>query len=513
MTKLYKIKCVCPSGVLMNKKYDFIEGNITPTFFYHSIPVIFSMLFAASVSIVDGWFVGKYIGPDGLAAINIVMPILNLLWGLNIMLVVGSTVSIGKQLGAEKYEMANYIFSKTIIGVAAANIGFAVLALFFEKEILVYLGATPEIMQMASDYYFYVVLFTLFYGINLTISYFIRLEGRTAFVATGLILFVLGNIFLDWLFIGFLGWGMKGAAYATSFAELFSTLFLLSHYFNPCCILKFSFKLKRWRRLMRSCYNGVSEFITESAVGVVLMLFNISLIKYIGLNGVVAFTIINYFLLVQYTTVTAIGDSMQPVLAINYGRKKWDRINAFICHAFKFSFAVGAFASLILYFYAEQISNFFVDETNATVHQIIREFAKVFWITFLLNGITVNISTYFTATSRPRNAAIVSFSGGIIFPIISIKVLPLFFGAAGIYWALPVSQTVSFLLACGLFYYDTNYGEAGESLHPEKYRRPEAVPDSDVTPEMTPKPDVVLNEALLRAPAMMKMKKNAAMPE
>ena len=98
----------------MNKKFDFIEGDIVPTFFYHSIPVIFAMLFAASASIIDGWFVGKYIGPMGLAAVNIVTPVLNLLWGLNIMLVVGSTVSIGKQLGAQKYEMANYIFSKTI---------------------------------------------------------------------------------------------------------------------------------------------------------------------------------------------------------------------------------------------------------------------------------------------------------------------------------------------------------------------------------------------------------------
>lgn len=497
----------------MNKKYDFIEGSITPTFFYHSIPVIFSMLFAASVSIVDGWFVGKYIGSAGLAAINIVMPILTLLWGINIMLVVGSTVSIGKQLGAEKYEMANYIFSKTIIGVTITNIVFSILAIIFEKEILVFLGATPEIMELAEDYYFYVILFTLFYGINLTISYFIRLEGRTAFVATGLILFVLGNIILDWLFIIKMDMGMKGAAFATSFAELFSTLFLLSHYFNRCCILKFSFKLKRWRRLMRSCYNGISEFITESAVGFVLMLFNLSLIKYIGLKGVVAFAIINYFLLLQYTTVTAIGDSMQPVLAINYGRKKWSRINAFICHAFKFSFSVGVFASIILFFYAEQISNFFITETDTAVHQIIREFAKVFWITFLLNGVTVNISTYFTATSRPRFAAIVSFCGGIIFPIISIKLLPLFFGTSGIYWALPLSQAVSFVLAGSLFYYDTYYGEASFSLHPEKHLLTSMVPDSEAIPEFMPKTDVVMNEALLRTPAMMKMKKNSAMPE
>ena len=490
----------------MNKKFDFIEGDIVPTFFYHSIPVIFAMLFAASASIIDGWFVGKYIGPMGLAAVNIVTPVLNLLWGLNIMLIVGSTVSIGKQLGAQKYEMANYIFSKTIVAVVIANIVAAFILIYFETQVLMWLGVTDEIMQMAKDYYFYVVLYTIFYAINLTLSYFIRIEGRTVFVAFGLIIFVLVNIFLDWLLIGRLGMGTKGAAYATSFAELFSTLFLLTHYFHSRSILKFSFNLKRWRRLVRSCYNGISEFVTETSVGVVLMLFNLALIKYVGLKGVVAFTVINYFLLVQYTTVTAIGDSMQPVLAVNYGRKKWQRIYAFIFNAFRFSFIVGLISALILYFFAGPIADLFVKTTNAEIHQIIQKFSKVFWITFLLNGITVNISTYFTATCRPKFAAIVSFSGGIIFPVIFLQLLPLFFGANGIYWALPVSQTCSFMIACMLLYYDLYYGEADKALHPKKLA---ALSDNDVKIDFNPKPDVVFNEALLRSPAIMKIKKNS----
>lgn len=474
----------------MNQKYDFIEGKITPTFFYHSIPVIFSMLFAASISIIDGIFISNFVGAEGLAVVNIVCPILNVMWGMNIMLVVGSTVSIGKQLGARKYEMANYIFSKTLIAVLIANLLFSVVAIAYQNEILAFMGATPEIIDMAHDYYFYVVIFTIFYGFNLAIGYFIRLEGRTSFVAMGLVIFVLANIFLDYLYIVVFDMGLKGAAYATSFAELFSTLFLLTHYFHHKYILRFSFNLKRWRRLIRSCYNGISELITESSVGVVLMLFNVALIDYIGIDGVIAFTIINYFLLVQYTTVTAVGDSLQPIISINYGRRKWDRILAFITHAFKFSFSIGAVTSIILYFFAESISSFFVDPNRTEVYDIIREFAKVFWITFLLNGMTVNASTYFTATLRPKFAATISCTAGIIFPILSIKILPVFFGVQGIYWAMPFSQLISFLLAMALFVYDALDIVKNRLNLPE----PEYSPEQAPLPVSTPIPEPALSE-------------------
>ncbi|MFI3242046.1 MAG: MATE family efflux transporter [Alphaproteobacteria bacterium] len=437
----------------MTKRFSFLEGNITPTFFVHSIPVMLSMLFASSAAIIDGWFVGKYIGEIGLATVNIVGPILNIMWGMNIMLIVGSTVSMGKQLGAQKYEMSNYIFSKTLIGLCVANIVFSIVAVCFQDSILKFVGATPEVLEAAKDYYFYIIVFTILYGINLALSYFIRLEGRTTFVAFALVIFVIFNIILDYIFIAYMGLGMKGAAWGTSFAELASTIFLLTHYLNKKSVVKFSFKLKRWRRLLRSCYSGFSELVTESSIGLLAMLFNIALIKYTSINGVVAFTIVNYLLLVQYTMVTAIGDTLQPILSINFGRQRWDRVMGFILRAFGFSFAIGIVFALILFFGAEYVADYFLKENSPETLSILRKFANVFWIAFLFNGITMNIATFFVATGRSKYAVTVSSLAGIVCPLLAIKLLPLIFGENGIYWALPISQATSFIIATSFFYF------------------------------------------------------------
>jgi len=321
----------------MNKKYDPISGKVIPVFFHYAIPSVIGMLAATSAGVIDGIFVGNFVGASALAAINISMPAFALFAAVVFMLAVGGSVMCGKFMGEGDLQAASSIFSKTFYATLIVTVLVSVCFLLFLDQVVSMLGANEELHGMVKDYMRIIVFAAPLLVLGLTLDYFIRIDGRPILASAALIAFAIINISLDYLFIVRLGWGIKGAAWATAIAEGSIFFILLSHWFSARCSLKHISFLEchrdGWKDVFKAAYNGVSEFANEMSIGLITLLFNWVMITRMGVEGVAAFTIISYMLFIGLEACYGISESLQPTVSKNLGAKQPQRIKLFLLTA------------------------------------------------------------------------------------------------------------------------------------------------------------------------------------
>ena len=220
------------------------------------------MLAATSAGVIDGIFIGNFVGATALAAINISMPAFALFPAVVFMLAVGGSVMCGKFIGEGDLRSASSIFSKTFYATLIVTLLVSVCFLLFLDQLVSMLGANEELHGMVKDYMRIIVFAAPLLVLGLTLDYFVRVDGRPILASAALIAFAIINISLDYLFIVRLGWGIKGAAWATAIAEGFIFFILLSHWFSDRCTLQripfLECHRDGWKDVLKAAYNGVS---------------------------------------------------------------------------------------------------------------------------------------------------------------------------------------------------------------------------------------------------------------
>ena len=271
---------------------DALEGPIFPTFVRYLIPSLVGLLAMTSASLVDGIFIGNYVGVTALAAVNLIIPITTLLFGVSMMVSIGGSVRAGKYFGESKVQAASAIFSKTMLFMILYGVLVVALGLILETKIFSALGATPELFPVMSEYYRIIMPFLLAQFIVIQIYFFIRMDGFPNLAAAILIIGAAANIVLDYLFIAVYGWGLTGAALATGLSELLSLMVGLLYFWLPKRRLHLKLRQKNWREVFQAAYNGISEFINEVSGAIIAFVFNWMLIQRAGVVGVAAITMI-----------------------------------------------------------------------------------------------------------------------------------------------------------------------------------------------------------------------------
>jgi Na+-driven multidrug efflux pump len=194
---------------------DALDGGIAATFFKYLVPSLIGLIAMTSASLVDGIFIGNYVGVTALAAVNLIIPITALVFGIAMMLSIGGSVRAGKYLGENNVTAASAIFSKTLLSVAAYGLVIITLGLVLEQQLFAGLGATEALFPVMSEYYRVIMPFLFAQLIVIVLYFFIRLDGLPNLAAAALTIAAVVNIVLDYLFIVVYGWGLAGAAFAT----------------------------------------------------------------------------------------------------------------------------------------------------------------------------------------------------------------------------------------------------------------------------------------------------------
>lgn len=427
------------------------NDKISSIFFQYSIPSVLGMLAISSASIVDGFFIGNYVGDSGLAAINISLPIFSFLFGFALMLAIGSSVVAGKLIGEGDSKKASLIFSKTIVCITLFSF-LTSSVLFLNIETLLHLfGADEKLTKMAIEYLSVMLLFIPFLMIGVVLDYFVRVDNRPNLAFIALLSSALINVLLDWFMIVYLQIGIFGAALATGISQLALLFILLPHFFSKRATIGFVKPNGSYTQILKATYNGASEFVNEISIGITTLIFNYVMIKNFGIEGIAAFTIINYLLLIGIMISFGISDSLQPVISKNFGAKEHKRIEAFLKLALRTTSLVGIIMIVLLLFIPETLANIFLEDSNDKTKQIVLSFAAFIWIAFLFNGRNLVISAYLTAIHKPLASMVIALSRSFIFPVFFIVALPFLFDQNGILMAIPMAEAVSFVIAMSLF--------------------------------------------------------------
>lgn len=427
------------------------KDKISSVFFQYSIPSVLGMLAISSANIVDGFFIGNYVGDFGLAAINITFPIFSLLFGFALMLAIGSSVTSGKLIGQGDIKSASIIFSKAIVCITFFSFLFSTILFLNIETILHLFGVDENLTKIAIEYLSVIVIFIPFLMIGVVLDYFVRVDNRPNLAFIALLSSAIINVILDWFLIVYLQKGIFGAALATGISQLALIFILLPHFFSKKATLKFVKPIGSYIQIIKATYNGASEFVNEISVGITTLIFNYVMIKNLGVEGIAAFAVINYLLLIGIMISFGISDSLQPIISKNFGAKENKRIKEFLKLAFITTALVGIVMILLIIFTPNTLANVFLEDNNYKTKEIVLSFTTFIWIAFLFDGFNLVISAYFTAIHKPLASMIIAISRSFIFPIFFIVTLPFFFDLNGIFMAIPMAEFVTFIIAVILY--------------------------------------------------------------
>lgn len=432
-------------------KYNELEiasGNIYKTFFKFTLPNMVGLIAMSSVALVDGYFVGNYVNSVALAAVNIIIPLITVVFGISIMLTIGAAVLIGTYLGEGKVNKASAVFTKVMITITVISLFFTVLCFIFSEEVSRLLGANDEIMVYAVPYLKMVSIFFLFQALEYSLSVIIRTDGNPYLASTAVLFGAVLNFILDYIFIVKMNIGISGAALGTGISFMTSTFLMLFHFILKKGRVYLTKQIGKWKEIIYASYNGSSELLSEASVAVVAYLFNNIMVQNLGTYGVEAFAVINYALWATNMLCYAVGDSLVPLISINYGAMQYKRIQKILSLSRISVIFIGASVFALFTFIPEKIIATLLNPvTDKDAFDIALVFADYMKYAFLILGLNMVYSSSFTAFQKPLHSVVVALSRGLILPVIFIFTMPLFFADKGIYSAVPLAEALTFILS------------------------------------------------------------------
>ena len=412
-----------------------------------TLPTIAMMIFTSIYGVVDGVFVSNCVGSDAFAAVNLIMPIIMILGSVGFMIGTGGSAIVSKTLGEGKKEKANEYFSMLVYLCVVSGVILSVIGIIFTGPIAVLLGAKGSIAKDCVTYgrTVFFMLTGLFLQ-NAFQSFLVVAEKPKL----GLFVTVLAgftNMFLDFLFVYVLRFGVFGAALATGISQFVGSVIPIIYFAsgknNVLKLIKCRFNKDI---IIKTCINGSSEMVTNMSMSLVNILYNMQLMKYIGTNGVVAYGIIMYVGFIFVGTYMGYAVGSAPVISYHYGAGNKDELK----NLFKRSLTIIIVSSVVMTLIAEIIAGYlagiFVSYDNNLL-ELTTEAIRIYAVSYLISGINIFASSFFTALNNGVVSAVISFMRMFVFQIVMILLLPVVLGISGIWTAVIAAEVLSVVIS------------------------------------------------------------------
>ncbi|WP_288222509.1 MATE family efflux transporter [uncultured Clostridium sp.] len=413
-------------------------------FLKYAIPSALAMFVSSLYTIIDGIFVGQGVGDSALAAVNIVMPFTIMLLGIASMFAVGGGDLVSKNIGSNNKDRAVKIFRQVFKFLLILSMGISVIAVVFSEYIVKILGATENLVPLASIYLRYYGLFCIPNLIGIALNSFVRNDGRPRLAMIATLSGAITNVILDYIFIFPLGLGIKGAAIATGLGQLVTIGLLLPHFIMKKGVLTFG-AVKLETKIIKEFINiGFPSFFAEVTFSIIIFFMNLALVNYGGEESLSAFAIINYITTNIYMVLLGLSIGVQPLLSYNYGAKKPEKMLGFYSITMKGSFIINIiFMAICIVFGKNIISIFSTDNVIvkiAYIGLILSNFG------YLMVGFNLTSTIYYQAINQPKISNIFCLCRSLIFLPIALFILSKLFGINGIWISLFVSELATFII-------------------------------------------------------------------
>ncbi|MDE6253646.1 MAG: MATE family efflux transporter [Lachnospiraceae bacterium] len=416
-----------------------------------AFPSMVMMLFMGLYTIVDTIFVARFVDTNALSSINIVCPVINIIVGLGTMLATGGNAIVAKKMGSGKTDEARSNFTLIIITGAITGLVITVIGILFIDEIIWGLGASEILFHYCKDYLMIQFLFVVGNMMQVLYQNLFVTAGKPTL---GLILSVLAgiaNIVFDYIFIVLLQMGIKGAAIGTGIGYMIPTIIGTIFFLTGRSELHFCMPKLDTSVLLKSCSNGASEMVSQLSTAATTFLFNATMMKLLGEDGVAAITVIIYSQFLLTTLYIGFSMGVAPVISYNYGSENVKQLKKVVHICFCFIMTISIFVFLFSFFAGENIVKVFA-ENNKNVFEITKVGFTIFSFSFLFSGCNIFASALFTALSNGKVSATISFLRTFGFITVSLLVLPRFLQVTGVWLAIPIAELLTLMLTIYLIF-------------------------------------------------------------
>ena len=395
-----------------------------------------------------GRFRSRFVGSTALAGVNLVLPLINFIFSISIMIGVGSSTLIAIKFGENKYDEGNRIFTLATFLNLFLGIFISAMILFNIDRVINILGAdkSQEVYKYVKEYLTIIVFFSVFYMSGYAFEIYIKIDGKPSYPAICVLVGGFTNLILDYVFVVIFNYGVTGAAIATGISQVISCTMLFLYIVLKAKYIKFK-KLTKisFDKISKIFKTGFSEFLTEISSGILILIYNLVILKKIGVLGVSIFGTVSY--ITSFITMTMIGFSqgIQPVISYNLGKKNHKNLKDILKISIIFLGVLGIFCSFFISLFSEYIGKIFFREQDMILY--VKIVLRIYSLSYVIVGINIFISAYFTAIKKVVYSALITFPRGILFNSILLLILPNIFGNKVI-WIVSFLSEVLTILIC-----------------------------------------------------------------
>ena len=413
---------------------------------------IIMMIFTSLYSIVDGIFISNFANESSFAAVNLVMPFIMIVGTIGFMMGTGGMAYVAKLLGEKNQKKANQAFSLIVYATIVIGIIVSIICFFFIDPIVRAMGNinvnTSEEMVNEAIIYGRILIASsvLFMLQNLFHSFFLVAEkSRRGFIVT--LAAGITNIILDALFIGVFKWGVVGAAIATASGYFVAAAYSIIYFrFKKNLIINLGKTKFNAKIVLRSLYNGLSEFVSNISFNVAAIVYNIQLLRLLGENGVSAYGIIMYVSFIFVAIFIGYSIGISPVIGYNYGANNSQELKNVLKKSLIIIIITGIVMTVVSELSARLFSSIFANG-NEELLNISTDAMRIFSTAYVITGFAIFISSFFTALNNGTVSAIISLLRTLVFQIAFVLLLPLIFGDVGIWLARPITEVASVIIS------------------------------------------------------------------
>ena len=419
----------------------------------YAVPAIIAMTASSLYNMVDSIFIGHGVGTMALSALALTFPLMNLGAAFGALVGVGAATLISVKLGQKDYDTAQRVLGNVFVLNILLGLAFTVIVFPFLNPILYFFGGSDETVEYARQFMEIILLGNVVTHLYLGLNAVLRASGHPKQAMYATIATVAINTILAPIFIFMFDWGIRGAAIATVSAQVIALLWQLKQLNNANELLHFRrgiFRLKR-KIVFDSLAIGMSPFLMNLAACLIVILINQGLKKYGGDLAIGAFGIVNRLVFIVVMIVMGLNQGMQPIAGYNFGAKLYDRVNKVLKLTIIYATCVTTFGFLVGMLAPNLVVGIFTSDAELT--ELSATGLRITVMFFPIIGFQMVTSNFFQSIGMAGKAIFLSLTRQMLILLPCLLILPHFFGVAGVWYSMPVSDLLASLIALVMLVY------------------------------------------------------------
>ena len=403
---------------------------------------ILGMVGMSCYILADTYFISKSQGTLGIAALNLVLPLYNIIYGIGDMIGIGSAIQYSITKIRNNNDTECYLFN-ALVFTAMLGLVFTMIGLFAPEKLLRMLGADDAVIMTGKEYTRIFMTFGPVFMWNMVANAYCRSDHAPMVSMLSTLISSLFNIVFDYVLMFPLGMGMKGAALATALSPVLGIAICMSHFLSKKSNVKLKICVPSFKRLLRSCQVGISAFVGHVSAGVTTIVYNYIILSIVGNTAVAAYGIIANIALVVIAVFNGLSNGCQPLVSRDYGAGKHDNVKTLKNLSFFVSLVLSVILYAVIFLNADTLIGIFNSENDQELYHYAHLGVRLYFIGIIFASVNIIGASFFSATNQAKNASVISLLRGFVLIVVFAGIFSKLFGLNGVWISYAAGEAVT----------------------------------------------------------------------